>query len=333
MTVEREHPEDPTPPEQEPEGKPRYNIPPRPKTIPVRPKKEYWRAHAPYPYIDDIAGRKMYDGRRWPSIAEYLDGVTKDGEVPPLPSNILTEGYHPDYKPIPIIWEEEERTEKPLQDDVNALLLKSDISTLAYLNRGMSFCSDVVSLAHGGLKGTDLPEGLDLAKALSLGLSACRELRLTSVKHREITHEAIERARSKEIRRAFLEDRAHAVVANTLLAMDEKFEEVGLGAWMPFRFPDQWLMFCGVLRRVLAANGLIHAKNPDVYRRLLEETPYVFAEEDEGPYGKLKMPQGWPRIERLRTVTTMTELDELIVPPEALIDPEEDPPHPASEFG
>src|SRR5687767_15479286 len=44
---------------------------------------------------------------------------------------------------------------------------------------------------------------------------------------------------------------------------------------MPFRFPDQWLSFCGIMTRVLAANGLIHSKYADVYRKLLDETPPV----------------------------------------------------------
>ncbi|MBE7493175.1 MAG: hypothetical protein HS108_15650 [Planctomycetes bacterium] len=33
-----------------------------------------------------------------------------------------------------------------------------------------------------------------------------------------------------------------------------KFCKLGFGNWMPFRFLDQWLMFCGVLNWVLAAH-------------------------------------------------------------------------------
>jgi hypothetical protein len=81
---------------------------------------------------------------------------------------------------------------------------------------------------------------------------------------------------------------------------------------MPFRFPDQWLMFCGVMRRVLAANGLIHPENPDDYRHFLEETPYVRADEDEGPGELPKMPQGWASCYRLRTIQSMQEAYNLL---------------------
>jgi hypothetical protein len=74
---------------------------------------------------------------------------------------------------------------------------------------------------------------------------------------------------------AFLENRAIGVVFGTLLHLDEQFQQLGFGSWMPFRFPDQWLAFCGVLRRVLAANGLIHSEHADTYRKLLDETPPV----------------------------------------------------------
>jgi hypothetical protein len=72
-----------------------------------------------------------------------------------------------------------------------------------------------------------------------------------------------------------MQDRAIAVIYATLLHLDKSFSEIGFGSWMPFRFPDQWLSFCGVMTRVLAANGLLHSKHADVYRRLLDETPMV----------------------------------------------------------
>lgn len=88
-------------------------------------------------------------------------------------------------------------------------------------------------------------------------------------------HGLIDMATQKDKRQLFLEDRAHAVIASLLMHLDEEFEEVGFGGWMPFRFPDQWLMFCGIMKKVLAANGLIHSKHADTYRRLLDETPPV----------------------------------------------------------
>lgn len=110
---------------------------------------------------------------------------------------------------------------------------------------------------------------------LALSLQAAKLLVAVSAARAEFVRGLLERASARDKREEFMEDRAVAVVKETLLALDEQFEDVGFGSWMPFRYPDQWLMFCGVMLRVLAANNLIHAKDPDVYRRLLQETPSV----------------------------------------------------------
>jgi hypothetical protein len=102
-------------------------------------------------------------------------------------------------------------------------------------------------------------------------------------------------------RQAFLEDRAVAVVKQTLLALDDRFIRVGFGAWMPFRYADQWLMFCGVMSRVLAANGLVHSENPEAYRKILEETPPV---EDQQPH----TPESWATCWSNRGARTINEL-------------------------
>lgn len=115
--------------------------------------------------------------------------------------------------------------------------------------------------------------------------------------------ELIQRASKRDIRRTFIEDRAVGVVRETLLELDKTFKDVGFGSWMPFRFPDQWLMFTGVMRRVLAANGLIAAKHADVYRRLLQETPPVIP-----PLDKLPTPRSWGFSGRTREVPNMAEL-------------------------
>ncbi len=114
-------------------------------------------------------------------------------------------------------------------------------------------------------------------------------------------------------RDAFLEDRAVAVVHDLMLYLDDKFADVGFGGWMPFRWPDQWLMFCGLMRKVLAANGLVYAKHAETYRKLLEDddTPEI-----ELPPGEIterierayKTPQSWSRIPRLQSIATLEEL-------------------------
>jgi hypothetical protein len=103
----------------------------------------------------------------------------------------------------------------------------------------------------------------------------CRLLLAASPVRAAIARELIAMAMELETKQSFLWDRAHGLVCGTLLHMDEHWEEMGFGSWMPFRYPDQWLSFCGIMTRILAANGLIHAKHADVYRRLLDETPPV----------------------------------------------------------
>jgi hypothetical protein len=151
-------------------------------------------------------------------------------------------------------------------------------------------------------------------QVLALGERCARILITVSEKRAEVAHRLVEKSKAVDIKTSFMWNRAHGVVAATLLHMDETFDSLGFGAYMPFRFPDQWLMFCGVMQRVLAANGLIHSKNADVYRRLLEETPPV-----EWPEGmetvqervqKLKTPENWSRCWINRGAETMDELKE-----------------------
>lgn len=98
----------------------------------------------------------------------------------------------------------------------------------------------------------------------------------------------------------FMHDRAHAVTHCTLMHMDESLRECGFTGWMPFRWPDQWLMFIGLMRRILAANGLIHSKHASVYRRLMEETPL--------PENDARPPQNWSQCWVNRGACTMDEL-------------------------
>lgn len=70
-------------------------------------------------------------------------------------------------------------------------------------------------------------------------------------------------------------DRAISIVTDTMTAMDTAYGELGFGNWMPFRFFDQWIIFCGLFQRILAANGLMHSDNPECYRRIIDETPPI----------------------------------------------------------
>jgi hypothetical protein len=110
---------------------------------------------------------------------------------------------------------------------------------------------------------------------LAMAERGCKLLLAVSPVRAEVARELIDMSMGLETKHSFMWDRAHAVIYATLLHMDEHFQELGFGSWMPFRFPDQWLSFCGIMTRVLAANGLIHSKYADVYRKLLDETPPV----------------------------------------------------------
>jgi hypothetical protein len=99
-------------------------------------------------------------------------------------------------------------------------------------------------------------------------------------------------------------------VASLLLHLDEEFREVGFGSWMPFRYPDQWLMFCGLLKKVLAANGLMYAEHADTYRRLLDETPV--ADPHPADFDERKKwwetPKNWAKAYSNRGASNMEEL-------------------------
>jgi hypothetical protein len=153
-------------------------------------------------------------------------------------------------------------------------------------NTGTVPCGDSPHLSKGTVPERNprpLPAGLRScadkpltpAQMITIGERGTRLLLSISDERAEVEHKLIDLASRCDERETFMQDRAHAVIYGLLLHLDEQFKEVGFGSWMPFRFPDQWLSFCGVLRRVLAANGLIHSKYADVYRKLLDETPPV----------------------------------------------------------
>jgi hypothetical protein len=103
----------------------------------------------------------------------------------------------------------------------------------------------------GSGKGADNPPSP--AQLIAIGLQGSKLLASIAGQIEELTGELVELAQTNEIREAFLEDRAVAVVKGTLMHLDKHFEDVGFGAWM----------------------RLIHAKYADAYRKVLDETPPV----------------------------------------------------------
>jgi len=119
---------------------------------------------------------------------------------------------------------------------------------------------------------------LSRGQRINLGFMAVKLLPKIAEQRADVAHKITERAGKLNIRDKFMQNRAIAVVYGLLLYLDEEWKKLGFGAWMPFRWPDQWLSFCGLLNRVLAANGLIYARNAETYRKLLDETPPVHLE-------------------------------------------------------
>jgi len=149
------------------------------------------------------------------------------------------------------------------------------------------------------------------ARLIPLAEKGARLIVMASAKRAELAHILADQAFGLDTRKLFLQDRAVAVVYATLLHLDEQFRDVGFGSWMPFRFPDQWLAFCGIMRRVLAANGLIHSKHADTYRKLLDETPPVEIEgEIEDRIKLTRTPINPARCWENRGAETMADLAE-----------------------
>jgi hypothetical protein len=133
------------------------------------------------------------------------------------------------------------------------------------------------------------------ALLITLALRAAKELPALSAELRDLESRLRPAEAELKLKQEFYLDKAVAVITDTLSCMDEKFGKLGFGNWMPFRFLDQWLMFCGVLNRVLAAHGLVPSGHAALYRKLLEETPSISpAAADAGP------PKSWGLGYRVR---------------------------------
>ncbi len=133
------------------------------------------------------------------------------------------------------------------------------------------------------------------ALLITLALRAAKDLPALSAELRDLESRLRPAEAELKLKQEFYLDKAVAVITDTLSCMDEKFGKLGFGNWMPFRFLDQWLMFCGVLNRVLAAHGLVPSGHAALYRKLLEETPSISpAAADAGP------PKSWGLGYRVR---------------------------------
>ena len=270
------------------------DLPPTPEAPLVYPPP------GPYPDIGDHHGHTDPDGNPLPTAAELLAGKTREGLIPKLYSRLL-------YKRWDAIVPGDVPADTPGRAEYMRLREDIDLEAIDLLGLAANFHRRMIETGNAVLDG-NAPEGIKPEVILRLAQSSARAMKDVVLARRDLLREAASSCLENDLRAAFMEDRAHAVVHATLLALDEKFQEVGFGSWMPFRFPDQWLMFCGVLRRVLAANGLIHSQDPDVYRRLLEETPPVEGDDDEGPHGPRKMPRNWSKVWNNRGSPSMEDL-------------------------
>jgi hypothetical protein len=164
---------------------------------------------------------------------------------------------------------------------------------------------------------------IDASRCINAALKAAALLPKVSAERAEVAHKLVNRTAKMETRKAFLQDRAVALVYGLMLHMEESWSQIGFGAWMPFRWPDQWLAFCGLLSRVLAANGLIHARHADTYRKLLDETPAVMRPGDlKDRIRETRTPINPARCHTNQGAYTMSELkkrihNEIIIPAKA----------------
>ncbi len=105
----------------------------------------------------------------------------------------------------------------------------------------------------------------------------------------------------------FYSSRAHGIIVQSFLAIEDVFRHAGFGGWMPFRYADQWLAFTDVMRKICAANGLISPCGPNHWARFIEETPNVPIEK-EFPQAPLQMPEGIGATKKYREIADFDEL-------------------------
>ncbi|KAA0215949.1 hypothetical protein EDM80_04820, partial [bacterium] len=131
------------------------------------------------------------------------------------------------------------------------------------------------------------------------GRQASERLQVLTLERRRVAYLCIESAAEVDLKTRFIEDRATAITRGTLLALDKAFLDLGFGGWMPFRYPDQFLMMTSLMEKLFAANGLITPKGANHWRRFIEDTPEVCKAEP------LRMPEGISNQPRCASVKRM----------------------------
>jgi hypothetical protein len=126
----------------------------------------------------------------------------------------------------------------------------------------------------------------------------------------KIVRELMVATRKSNRKLEFFGDRAHAIVRGAMLELDHAFLDVGFGGWMPFRFPDQYLIFTSVMRKILAANGLICPKGPNHWMKFIKETPEV-PREKEFPQAPIEMLPSWCVSKKDKEIKTFEELKQV----------------------
>jgi hypothetical protein len=163
----------------------------------------------------------------------------------------------------------------PKDDDIAPaaarVLLAAERVHMETLTRVQVFLEHMLGQAELVMEGESGKSRLPAKETLRLGYDAARLLVSVSGERVQCAHRQTALERRAGPREDFLNDRALAVVKGTLLELNEHYGEQGFGAWMPFSGPDQWLIFCDLMNKVLAGNGLIHSENAETYMRLLKE--------------------------------------------------------------
>jgi hypothetical protein len=138
------------------------------------------------------------------------------------------------------------------------------------------------------------------ATLMMLALRAAKDLPKLSAELRDLEAKLRPAEADAKLKEDLYQDKGVSVVTDTLVSMGKTFGDLGFGYWMPFRYPDQWLMFGGLLQRVLAAHGLVPSGNAAIYRKLMEETPPITPiAADAGP------PKSWGQAYRNREFKDM----------------------------
>ena len=150
----------------------------------------------------------------------------------------------------------------------------------------------------------------DLMYLMRCGATGASMLTKFTAERMKIVRELMVATRKSNRKLEFFGDRAHAIVRGAMLELDHAFLDVGFGGWMPFRFPDQYLIFTSVMRKILAANGLICPKGPNHWMKFIKETPEV-PREKEFPQAPIEMLPSWCVSKKDKEIKTFEELKQV----------------------